>query len=223
MTRDEAVAEIKRQMAFRTTLDSTIVTQLQIAQTQLESGDPLPWFMKTTGTLTTTADTPVVSISSLTGFLRLQEDRPLVYIPDDDTEFEVDLKQDTLQNLRKNYRLSDGSVFDNGGFSTGEPEAYALEGDSLYVYPIPDASTYDILVPYYTADTSLSTNVENNWLKFFPFLLMGIAGKMIAGAIRDGAAVGIFSSWEQQGMANYTRRVTSRELGGRELQIGGPH
>jgi hypothetical protein len=104
----------------------------------------------------------------------------------------------------------------------GPPEAYALLGNYFRIFPTPDA-LYTLKTIYYAKDTTLDTNVENKWLKYAPMLILGRAGKFIAGPLRDTAAMQIFGEWEQIGQTSLIRRDTDRDLANRSLQMGGPH
>ena len=218
MTRDEAVVLIQQQMAFRTTLSSEIVTNMQAAQVLLEQEPVKPWWLKSSTTLTTTSATQAIPLP--VDFLEEIEDRSPVYVPDSvsDTTPKVVLRKDSYDVLRENFQ--DGST---GTTLTGSPQAYALEGTNIELFPIPDASTYDITFPYYAKDTVLSSNVENGWLKYAPFLLMGKAGQMIATAVRDPTAGAAFAKWEAEGRAVLTNKAIAREMAGMDMQVGGPH
>lgn len=208
---------IKLQLGYRTTGDSDIVTCLKLAQTTLEGAPVKPWFLlQKDAALLTVAATPSVTLP--TDFLEETEDGVLRYVPDDLTDGEVDLKKDDYDVLRKNF--FDSST---GTTETGSPEAYALFGSLLYIFPTPDA-IYDLLLDHWKRATVLSSNVENAWLLWTPKLIMGEAGKLIAGGpLRDQLALPIFSSWAAEGEALLHRQNISREQAGRNDQIGGPH
>lgn len=217
MTRDEAVAMIKLQLGYRTTGDADIVTCLKLAQTTLEGAPVKPWFLVSEDAAsTTTAGEPRLAVPE--DFLEELEEAVLRYIPDTLTDGEVDLKKDDYDVLRKNF-------FDpaTGTTETGPPEAYALVGEYFIIFPTPD-DVYTIKQIYLQQDTVLDSNVENQWLKWVPKLIMGEAGKLISGGpLRDQMAFQIFSSWAAEGEALLHRQNISREQAGRNDQIGGPH
>jgi hypothetical protein len=218
MTRDEGVARIKEQLGFRTTLDSSIVNQLILAQVLLEANHPLPWFLVSEDSYTVT-DIGDERVSIPLDFLAETDEAVFKYVPDvvSGDNPEVDLVKDDYDTLRINYR--DDST---GLTKVGPPEAYALLGNYFRIFPTPDA-LYTLKTIYYAKDTTLDTNVENKWLKYAPMLILGRAGKFIAGPLRDTAAMQIFGEWEQIGQTSLIRRDTDRDLANRSLQMGGPH
>ncbi len=217
MTRDEGVAAIQLQMSFRTTLDSEIVTAMQMAQTMLEAEPMKPWFLISEDAyIRTEADDDRIPIPD--DFLEEVDEAVLRYVPDDTDDDQVDLKKDDYDTLRKNYADPD-----TGGILTGPPEAYALLGNYFRLFPTPD-DDYLIRQIYYQQDDTLDTNIENEWLKHVPFLLLGRAGLIIAlGPVRDMVAAQVFKEWIAEGRAILTAKNISRSMAGRELQVGGPH
>jgi hypothetical protein len=219
MTRDEGVAHIKLQMAFRTTLDSTIVSMMQLAQTNLEAMPTKPFFLTSEDSVINTTPTEQ-RIPLPADFLQEIDEAVLRYVPlvPTETNPEKDLIKDDFDVLRKNF-------FDpqTGTLLTGSPEAYAILGPYFRIFPTPDA-VYPIKMPYYKRDTSLSTNVENGWLKHVPFLLLGAAGKLIAkGPVRDQVADGVFTEWVATGTALLNNLTEARMASNRTYQMGGPH
>lgn len=216
MTRDEAVAMIKLQLGFRTTGDSDIVTCLKLAQTNLEGAPVKPWFLLSENSYIDTTKDESRSVVP-TDFLEEYEEAVLRYVPATLTDGEVDLVKDDYDVLRKNFFDSD-----TGTVETGPPEAYALVGSYFRIFPTPD-DTYRLHLIYYKQDTVLSSNVENNWLEWVPKLIMGEAGKLYAGPLRDKQAMQIFGAWAAEGMALLNRQNMSRMQAGRNDQIGGSH
>lgn len=216
MTRDEAVDEIQLQLAFRTTLEDEIIRQLKMAQTALEAGPTKPWFLISEDSyVRTTLNEQRLALP--TDFLQETDEAVLRYVPDTLTDGEVDLVKDDYDQLRADYLDSS-----TGTIETGKPEAYALFGEYFRLFPTPD-DDYLIHMIYYKKDTVLSTNVENGWLKWAPYLLMGKAGKQIATALRDKDAVAVFSQWENEGRLLLVSQTYERQYANRSMQIGGPH
>ncbi len=219
MTRDEAVAEIQVQLAFRTTLSSNIITHLQMAQQELELAPSLPWFLISEDSyIDTTSSEQRIPVPD--DFLDETDEAVLRYVPTtpsaDDPE--VDLLKDDYDSLRKAYMDTT-----TGTIQEGPPESYAILGNYFRLFPTPD-DVYRLRMIYYKADDLLDTNIENNWLKYVPQLLMGRAGKKIAmGPLRDQVAYGIFDSWEKAGQASLLLRAATRELSNKNLQVGGRH
>lgn len=213
MTRDEGVALIKQQLGFRTTLDSVIVTNMQLAQTMLEIGPTKPWFLLgdyVNRRLTSGEERLPVP----TDMLIEVDSASLIYVPEDSEgiEDEVDLIKDDYDVLRKNYKDVD----------SGPPEAYALIGEYFRIFPLPDYSYY-LKILQYRRDTALTTNVENKWLKWNPYLLLGTTLKQVAGAVRDAGASQQADLWINAGLVTLHHQNEAREHSNRTYQMGGPH
>lgn len=212
MTRDEGIVLIQQQLAFRTTLNAEIILNLKLAQTMLEGAPTKPFFLVTeNATATTTIDEQRLALP--TNFLEETDEAVLTYVPTDSDEDEVPLKKDDYDVLRKNFI----------GEDSGAPAAYALLGMYFYLFPVPDAE-YTIRMIYYKQDTVLDTNVENGWLKYNPYLILGTALKQIAeGPIRDAVAAKVADGWITAGLRIEAVRTESRARANREDQMGGPH
>lgn len=210
MTRDEGVALIQEQLAFKTTLASSIVTYMQLAQTTLEKSPTKPWFLESAPTpLVSVAETELITLP--TGFICEMEDQDLLFT-DEDYIDEALIKED-YNKLKRYYK----------GSEPGVPEYYALLHESIALFPTPDI-VYNFSWRFYKADTALTTNVENNWLKEVPLLLLGSTGIMIAGGpIRDKVAMDIFNGWINTSLAVVAKHNAERAVAGQLLQIGGAH
>jgi len=219
MIRDDGVARIQEQLAFKTTLADKIVSQMQLAQTNLEAMPTKPFFLISEDSVINT--TPLEQRIPLpSDFLQEIDEAVLRYVPlvPTGTDPEVDLIKDDFDVLRKNF-------FDpiTGTLMKGKPKAYAIMGPYFRIFPTPDA-VYPIRTPYYKRDVVLTTNVENGWLKHVPFLLLGAAGKLIAkGPIRDQIADAVFTEWVGTGTALLNNLTEARAHSNRTYQMGGPH
>ncbi len=218
MTRDEGVALIQEQLGFRSDLSTNIITNLKFAQSTLERSPVKPWFLITEDAyIRTIAADDRVPVPS--DFLQETDQAVLHYVPDTVSEEtpERELIKDDYDTLRINYKdLTTGTT------KTGSPEAYCLMGEYFRIFPTPD-DDYLLRQIYYASDTDLSSNIENQWMKYFPLLLIGKAGKQIASALRDGGALQTFSAWEQEGMSIMLAQTQDRDLANKVLQVGGPH
>ena len=211
MLRDAGVALIKEQLAFKTTLDANIVRYLQLAQTTLERGPTKPWFLISEDTFTSTvADEERISLPL--DFLQEVEDGAFRYRPDNwpDDE-EVELVKDEYDVLKRNF-------VDN---EAGPPEAYALIGNYFRIFPTPD-DVYNIRLIYYKKGVTLDTNVENEWLREIPLLLLGTAGNMMTTPVRDKEAKTTFTDWVNVGLKLLHGHDTSRDMANRVMAVGGP-
>lgn len=218
MTRDEAVGFIQEQLGFRSDLATRIIANLKFAQQTLEKGPTKPWFLVTEDAyIRTISGDDRVPVPS--DFLQETDQAVLHYIPDNVsvTDPEVDLKKDDYDTLRTNFKDTT-----TGSTQTGPPKAYCLMGDYFRIFPTPD-DDYLLRQIYYAPDTTLDSNIENNWLKHFPLLLAGRAGLLFSTALRDSSATGTFSQWVAEGMGMLLRQTYDREFANRDMQVGGPH
>lgn len=211
MLRDEGVAMIQEQMGFRVILATSIINYMKLAQVTLEKGPTKPWFLIGEEEFTTTtADEERVSLPL--NFIQEVDSAMLKYRPDEwPDEPEVDLVKEDYDTLRKNF----------AGVESGPPEAYSLLGNYLRMFPLPDA-VYTLRWIYYKPGVVLDTNVENEWLKEVPLLLLGTAGRMMTNASRDKAAYEMFGEWIAAGQKILMAHDVSRDMANRDMQIGGP-
>jgi len=210
MLRDDAVSRVKRRLLFRTNLDSAIVEAMQDAQQRLESEAILPWFLMS----------EVSSINTVSGeervplpvdFLRERDEDGLWYFNSaatDDSDVWLELAKDDLDDLRRAYP------------GEGAPKGYALMGDYLRLFPTPDAA-YTLKMSYYKTDTILSSNIENDWLKYRPWLLIAEAGMDIALSIGQGDVAQTLQVMADQQRSALIVENTSREEAGRSRVKGG--
>lgn len=213
MTRSEAVALVKQVLGFQTNRDATIVTNMQLQQSKLELMPTKPWFLLSTPQdLTTTANVAYVAVP--TDFLCDNDEGGMWYYDSTaDAGYELtEMKKDDYDVLVENYR----------GSTTGIPEAYALMGERLYLFPTPDAA-YTLKYIYYKKAALLASDVENEWLQHIPELLIGKTGAMMAASLRDFEALKVFNLMIQENMALLESQNEARKHTGKEMQIGGPH
>ena len=210
MDRDTARARIQQALAFRTDKATEIINALQDAQVILERGAVLPWFLQTeVSSITTVVGEERVPIPS--DFLREWEEDPLSYFVagtggDDDAWTE--LAKEDLAFLRNAYPGS------------GAPVAYALDVKYFRIFPTP-SEIFTLKMIYYKSDVVLSTNVENEWLKYYPYLLIGEAGRLFSPALRDKEATAQFSRWAAEGRALMLVENEARIHSSRRYVMGG--
>ena len=203
MTRDEAIALIGRRLGYASTTDieALIIAELKLAQTTLENDPRIarPWFLITSVTdLTTTASTYTVSLPS--DFLAEHEEGGLWYYlaTSEDNPYK-ELRKDKLDYCLRYY----------GSEDAGEPSAYALSGSQLWIFPLP-AAAYTLKFQYYASDTELSTNVENDWLKYAPDLLVAEAGLLVAQDLEHGNGIRVFTQLRNEARARFNAYNESR-------------
>ena len=211
MTRSEAIARVHLHLGFRSNLDTEIIDALQDAQVTLEEDEFLPWFLLVeVASISTVADEERVPTPA--DFIRESEETALWFYDAaaDEDERWNELEKADIDTLRNVYQDK-----------TGEPEAYALDQRYFRIKPIPDAIYTLKLGSYYAQDTVLSSDVENNWLKHVPDLMIGRAGMKLASASRDQVAYQEFERMASRGMATLIKQNTAREMANRRLVMGG--
>lgn len=177
MTRNEAVAILKARLGNYTqdSLDTIIINELKLTQIELEEREWLPWFLlsEEAETQTTAGDWRVPVPGD---FLMEWETGSLWYY-----DSSVASGSDPYKDLVKD----DWEVIrnDEDYLTPGKPKAYDLVGDYFNLAPTPDA-TYTLKMVYYKEDTKLDSDVENDWLKHAPSLMIAITGARIAGYVR---------------------------------------
>lgn len=210
MTRTEAVAVIARRLGNKAGVDTQIIDELKLAQTMLEHGPELPWFLlKASSGLVTVANTQTVAVPS--DFLReYDETGGLRVLDPTDSNKPKQLEKEDYQTLRNSTWLEE----------TGLPTHYALVGRSWYLFPKPDA-VYSLEELYYGQDNLLTTDIENDWLKEAPDLLIASAGLPIAMFLRDKDAVSLFSDMLKISYDRLQQENTARSVAAMAQFMGG--
>lgn len=181
MDRDTAVTIVKRRLArFNdSVMTDYIITEMQAAQQRLEGRPEPPWFLITESAYTTTSANEE-RIAVPTDFL-MEVEGDALWIEDTDGVRTV-LKKDDYDSIRTLYS------------EPGTPKRYALLGNYFRLRPAPDAG-YTLHMIYYGSDDVLSTNMENQWLKYMPEILIAETGFVIASQyIMNAAAAAKFAS-----------------------------
>jgi hypothetical protein len=225
MLRDDGVARIMEQYSYRVSsnVQATILANMELAQNTLELAPVKPWFLVSEDTYTTTT----ISEERVTlpaDFLQEVEDATFKYRPDDwPSTKELDLIKDDYDVLRKNFAQGDGGDSDTDPAEARTPQAYALLGTYFRIFPLPDA-VYTVRLIYFKKAIALTTNVENEWLKYAPLLFLGTVGMLVAkGPLRDAQAVSTFQDWIGVGQAALNSQNEARDHANRTYQMGGPH
>ncbi len=178
MTRDEAVTIIKGRLGrpSDTTIDTLILNEMKLAQTQAERDRILPWFLLTEiSDASTTIDEQRLQVP--TDFLREFGEGALWHFNDSGNPVWSDMTKEELDYLRQRYSTASGA-----------PVSYALVGKYFRLFPTPD-QVYTIKMLYYAQDEVLSTNIENQWLKEAPGILVSRTGAVIARYLNHPALI----------------------------------
>lgn len=214
MDRDQAVQEVAQGLGMRRDLGDLIIQRLIQAQTSLEGGRSLPWFI-------------------------INEDSPIELVAD---QYQYDLSDAFIREVDDfGQRSSPYLTFGTGdsshvnkvdyddavaqyGFSSasGTPAVYALRSNSIFFWPTPDQA-YSYRWSFYQKQASLANNVsedENAWLKHCPYLLIGKAGKYMSRVTRDPDSYKLFDDQEREWTDWLTREMAAREQANQVVVMG---
>ena len=205
MLRDEAVEELRNAYQIDTDADPFLQASLRSAQTHIENGPRLPWFLGSLLSLTTTIDSNTVTLTDT--FLQEVEEGALQYLPASGGE-PVVLPKDNYDTLSKDL------------YGSGPPEAYTFVGDALYVFPTPDAA-YTLRLPAKVKAAVLNTNIQNKWLQHAPWWLIGVAGSLFQPRYRDAEAQQFFSAVGTSAADNAMERTYQMVIANRTIIMGG--
>lgn len=199
MKRDQAVTHLLRRAGQRegdSTLETQVIEEMQLIQESYEQmGVPTPrggtfwpgFLLKEVTTAQTTQGDARMQLPN--DFLQEYEGSGLfAYNTDGDEEW-TPLAKVEWTDLRREF----ASTSDD----QDTPKYYSLVGQYFYLFPVPDAS-YDIKMIYYGQDSVLSSNIENEWLKHAPWLLIAATGEAMASNLRDDALLELFSRRRQE-------------------------
>lgn len=203
MLRDVLVAVLVERLNNRTDLEDAIVLEMQLAQEfRLEqNGRFIPWFMITSyQTFATVAGQAEVTLPS--EFVSEVEEQ-LLWVYSD-----VAAKWLPLKKIAED--VGESWVADNA-----IPEYYSLVGDSLVLFPTPDA-VYNLRWKYAAKQPALDTNIENAWLKYAADLLECEVGEALAKKkMQNEALASVFrqdklAAWERLYVMHEARAHANR-------------
>ncbi len=211
MLRSKAVTRIQETLGFRTDQETGIIERLQEVQQIFERRAELPWFLLTeVSSISTTSGEERIPVPS--DFLREWEEDPLWYFvagTGSDADTWTQLEKDDLGTLRARFKVP------------GPPKAYALDDINLRIFPEPD-DIYTLKMIYFKTDQLLISDIENLWLTHLPYLMIGKAGAMLAGALRDTVAAQQFNVWQAEGFDLMRQDNEMRLHVNRRYVMGGP-
>jgi hypothetical protein len=210
MLRDALVSLIKARCkrTADTNLDATIVSEMQFIHTQVLEKNPVkPWFLLSPWT--------AVSISSGVDYTALpsnfyfeHEEFKLEVYNSDEGKY-IPLEKADAGAAEKYYLYND----------TSAPLVYSIEGLYFLFYPVPDQD-YTARFRYYVRDTSLATNIENNWTKYAADVLLGEVGKVIAGQyLRDETLRTYFEGISNEAWARLRSENEARKVAGQSTAM----
>lgn len=180
MTRNEAVSLIESRLGNRSGLSTRIISEMILRQsTEWERNAVLPWFLLKPLSLVVNS-TQSVQVPS--DFIREYEEGE-IWISKVGEDLRFRLCKDLYARLMWRSIEND---------KTGQPDSYALVGNTFYLFPKPQ-DLYIINGFYYAADQPLTGDIENNWLKYAPDFCIADVGLLIARHLRDENGVRFFS------------------------------
>lgn len=218
MNLQRAVNIIKRQCGFRPTGDATIIEVIQDSQEQIETTyptEPLPWFLLTErATVTAVADEERLALPS-DFILEYEEDALWLQLPDGGERL---LKKYDADDLRAiSSHMTPAELISN---RTSFKFSYALTGDYFRIFPTPDLA-YSYKMIYYQKQEVLSDpDTDNRWLRYAPWVLIGMAGENYAHAIRDATAMSYFQQKKGAALEAVTNHTIARQIANRRMAMG---
>ena len=206
-TKAEAIARIQQGIGFRSDLNAVILRALRDAQTLLETGQTLPWWLlSTTTTIVGVSGDTYVALP--TGFIRF------------DDEVDIEYNDTTIGDATYPVSLVDYADLSALGRdpvtevrSTGGARWLAIRGDRLYIAPTPQA-VFTISASWYEQDEDLGNlddDESNRWLTHGPLILIGLAGASVAADIREPDGAQTFSAMYQTANARMIADVEARK------------
>lgn len=210
MLRSEAITIIKRGLGFRQTQDAAIIAALKQAQRDLELGRTLPdWLLVYDAPITVVGNVATAALPER--FLRFHEEYQMYYLNSDGKPVGLPVRRPE-------------EAYDAYGTQEHAPPVYpsvvVLRGDGMVTFvPVPTVS-FTARLTYYRGAEVLDSELENAWLKRAANYLIGLAGTMVAGDLRDAGAQQKFASMAQIGQRGYIGDVVETELAGRPLIMG---
>lgn len=168
MIRDDVVTLLVGRLGQRTDLTSSIVAEALLVQANvLEEHEWLPWFLDKQDTMATAASTEAVAKPA--DFLMEAEDEyGGIYIYNTESQEYQRLDKRDLNELQVEFNDE-----------PGVPEAYAEVGENFRFKPVP-LDVYTLRHTYSARDATLSTNIENKWLKYAADLVIAELGAVMA-------------------------------------------
>lgn len=208
MFRDAAVAEIQEGLGFRTDLTEAIIRRMQRVQFLLQQGKTLPWFLlQENSTISVSAGGDATIPAD---FLREFSYGHGLFYRDTSDSSAVFLRKMTLDEAEALYGTED-----NDGF----PAAYVVRKSTFRLFPRP-ANALTLYWDYFKKAAELTSNIENEWLLYAPYLIIGNAGASMAQTLRNEGAVSEFTSIALAAQDALNKENALREITNRTFILG---
>ncbi len=194
------------------------MSALMQAQRELELGKTLPNFLLTYDELiAVTADTAEIVLPER--FIRFSDEYEIYYTNSNGAR--VFLPRRNYTEAYTAYVASgeeDDSAIIPATGSYGQVIVQRGKTGALIV-PTPTIS-YSLYLTFYQGAEILDAEIENAWLLNAPDYLIGLAGGIVAGNLRDKDAMSVFASQATRGQRALMGDIIEDELAGRGLVMG---
>lgn len=231
MNYETAIAEVQQICGWRSDNATVIGNALKYAQSQREMpGATYPWFLKSTKTITTVSGTQSYTIP--TGYIQDTEERDgNLYIYSSTTLLgksrTIFLKKMAWKDAQEKFfgvwPDSDSEASEladtTDTVANGPPNFYALRSTSVYFYPTPDA-VYTVNWDCWAAATTLSAGIENAWLLYAPWVLIGEAARKIGSDLENASAVAKANTILERANRDLFVATIHRDEAGRKRSMG---
>lgn len=231
MNFEAAIAEVQQIVGWRSDKATEIGNALKFAQTQREkAGSTFPWFLRQTKPVNTVAGTQIYSIP--TGYIQDTEEREgnlFIYSNQalGSKSRTIFLRKMAFKDLLEKYfGVWPSSITDSLSLTDqsdtippGVPRDYALKDGSVVFGPTPDAA-YVVNWRAWFADASLGAGVENNWLIYAPWVLIGEAARKIGSDLENASAVAKANVILERANGDFFKEVIHREEAGVKRSMG---
>ncbi|HSW65363.1 MAG TPA: hypothetical protein VLH56_18950 [Dissulfurispiraceae bacterium] len=208
MLPSQAITIIQDRLGNRTGLATRIINEMQLVQrTELESGEVLPWFLLRSVALNLAPFGASCAVPD--GFIREHDEGGIFGTSTDGQPFRME-KADYATLVQQEWE------------SSGQPKAYALVGETIYVFPSPDLNYSLRLVAYYqdTLPTAVDTT-ETLWMAHAPDAMIAAAGRRLCRYLRDKEMLMIFDVDLKEALRRIIISNTAREQTAFEQIMGG--
>lgn len=191
---------------------ATCLQQMTVIQQNLEGMASLPWFLISEEATTETIPGERRLLLPA-DFIREVDEQPMT----------VDLVPENEDDV-KIYRFGYDEAFNEiGPAATGQPKYYAIRGNYILLFPIPD-DVYTIRIGgYYARQAPPTDNIssENQWFRWASDLIMAHTGMVMASLhIKDREKAQDFNVLQQTAIMRLEREQTAREEANRDRRMG---
>lgn len=212
MVRDDAVTLLLSRLGNRSaaTWQTTIINEMILVQSSRLEGDASLrlWFLITENA-TSAFTIGDERLGLPTDFLGEVEEAVLQVLNPTTSKW-VPLTKDDYDLIVEDFKDSANAI----------PEKYALLGDYFRVRPVPDLA-YPVRMIYFGRDTTLATNIENDWLKHAADLVIAETGIVMAEQhIKDTELVASFRTASAEARVRLRVANEARKHTGRTYEMG---